>query len=184
MTRSARLVELAGHLRQDVRIAGEHLLLTMLGGSVFLPGTIRKLIYRLAGATVASAPGFGFVFAGRPRNLRIGTNVYLNQRVFVEAVAPVTIGADSAVGMEAMILTSHHRIDGRGRWDPVASGRPVSIGERVWIGARAVILPGATIESDVIIAAGAVVSGTCHAHAVYAGVPARRIKEYAAQPVG
>jgi maltose O-acetyltransferase len=145
---------------------------------VLLPGTLRALVFRAAGARLESPPGIGFVFAGRPQNLVVGSNVYMNQRVFIEAVGPVTIGTDCAFGMEAMIITSHHTIDERGRWDARATGRAVTIGDRVWVGARAVILPGARVESDTVIAAGAVVTGHCPAHGVYAGVPARRIRDF------
>jgi maltose O-acetyltransferase len=182
MSPSRWVTDTAGHLRQDVLLASEHFLLTVLGGSVFLPGTVRKLIFRASGAELESPPGFGFVFAGQAQNLRIGPNVYMNQRVFVEAVGPVSIGADCAFGMEAMIVTSHHQIDTSGRWEAMAVGRGVTIGDRVWVGARATILPGATIESDTIIAAGAVVTGHCSAHGVYAGVPARRIRDLTPAP--
>jgi maltose O-acetyltransferase len=178
----SRAGELVGHLRDDFRMARGHLLLTVLGGSVLLPGTARKLIYRSAGASMESPPGFKLVFAGQPENLTIKDNVYMNQRVFIEAVGPVVIGSHCAIGMEVMILSSHHAVDSTGTWDPVASGRPVTIGDRVWIGARAIVLPGATIDSDVIIAAGAVVAGHCESYGVYAGVPARRIREFPQLP--
>ena len=42
-----------------------------------------------------------------------------------------------------------------------------------------VVLPGAVIESEVIIAAGAVVAGRCESYGVYGGVPARRLKDFA-----
>jgi acetyltransferase-like isoleucine patch superfamily enzyme len=40
-----------------------------------------------------------------------------------------------------------------------------------------VIMPGVSIERGVVIAAGAVVTRSCAAHGLYAGVPARRIRE-------
>ncbi|WP_139178725.1 DapH/DapD/GlmU-related protein [Curtobacterium sp. MCBA15_005] len=92
-------------------------------------------------------------------------------------VAPVTIGANTAIGMQVLIMTSHHEIDAEGRWSDVATGRPVVVEEHVWIGGRATILPGAHIEHDVVVAAGAVVVGRLAAHGVYAGVPAKRIRE-------
>ena len=167
-----------GRLHQDVRWATSHALLNSVGGSVWLPRVARRLIYRAAGASMRSAPGMRFVFAGDPRNLSVGTAVYFNYGVFIEAIAPVTVGEYCAFGMEAMVLTSHHPVDRFGHWSHSAVGRPVTIGDRVWVGARALILPGAVIESGVVIAAGAVVSGTCRAGGIYAGVPARRIREF------
>ncbi len=136
--------------------------------------------YSGLGAKLASSPGTRFRFAGKPRLLTIGRDVYFNQQVFIEGVAPVTIGDECAMGQQVMILTSHHDIDARGRWAHVASGRAVTIGDRVWIGARATILPGAVIEDDVIVASGAVVTGRCLSGGVYGGVPAKRIRDYSA----
>jgi len=172
------LADLAARTGEDWRWALRYFVLCSVGGSMWVPRLLRRLIYRLAGASMESAPSTGFVIAGSPRNLTVGRGVYMNRGVFVESIAPVSIGDHCAIGMEVMILTSHHPIDQFGTWQPAAEGRPVTIGERVWIGARAVILPGATIESDVVIAAAAVVSGHCRSHGLYAGVPARRIREY------
>lgn len=49
------------------------------------------------------------------------------------------------------------------------------IGNNVFIGMNAIILNGATVEDNVIIGAGAVVSGRCAANSVYAGNPAKRV---------
>jgi maltose O-acetyltransferase len=182
MSSGARLAVLGGQLKESARLAREQLLFTSIGGSALLPGTVRRLVFRGAGARLESSPGIGFVFAGRPENLAIGSDVYMNRGVFIEAVGPVTIGTHCAFGMEAMIVTSHHGIDERGRWDPEATGRAVTIGDRVWVGARAVILPGARVDSDTVIAAGAVVTGHCRGHGLYAGVPARRIRDFSAAP--
>jgi maltose O-acetyltransferase len=164
-------------LAEDADEAARHLWLNTLGGSGLLPRTVRRLLYSLAGARMASPPGSGSTIIGHPRLLSVARNVYFNRGVFIEAYAPVTIGEDCAVGMEVMIVTSHHPVSAAGRWDKEADPRPVTVGDRVWIGARSVILPGARIESDVVIAAGAVVVGPCLTYGLYAGVPARRVKE-------
>ncbi|MCJ1713751.1 acyltransferase [Microbacterium sp. M1A1_1b] len=165
-------------LREDAATAVEHAVFSNLLGSVFLPRFVRRLLLRAGGAHVLSGPGHGFSVTGGAHNLTIGRGVFINKSVSIESVAPVTIGDGSALGMRVSIMTSHHDIDSAGRWDPVASGRPVVIGERVWIGGGSMILPGAHIEDDVIVAAGAVVRGRLESHGVYAGVPARRIRDY------
>lgn len=181
MTVDERVSAWWAEFAKNARAAGQHLMLNTLGGSIYLPGTLRRLALRAGGARLGSLPGVGFVLAGQPSNLVLGPNVYMNRGVFVEAVAPVTIGADCAFGMEAMVVTSHHPIDA-GRWEPVSTGRGVTVGDRVWVGARALILPGARIDDDTVIAAGAVVVGHCRSHGVYAGVPARRIRDFSPTP--
>lgn len=179
MTISTRLrPSPAAILREDTAQALEHAVLTSLLGSVLLPRFVRRLLLNAAGARVQSGPGQGFSVVGGARNLSIGPGVFVNKSVSIECVAPVTIGAGTAIGMRASILTSHHDIDQAGRWSAVATGRPVVVGERVWIGAGALILPGADIADDVIVAAGAVVTGRLESHGIYAGVPARRIREF------
>lgn len=165
-------------LREDLRRAWDHQVFSAIGGAVWMPRSGRRLIHQAGGASMQSAPGARFVFTGQPCNLTVGRCTYMNTGVFVEAIAPVRIGDDCALGPEVMILTSHHPVGQHGSWDPVAHGRPVTIGDRVWIGARALLLPGARVESDVIIAAGAVVSGHCGSRGLYAGVPARRVRSF------
>jgi maltose O-acetyltransferase len=174
--------DVLARLREDFVWATQYTLFSGIGGSIWAPRVLRRLIYTWAGARMASSPGGKFTFAGKARNLTVGSGVYMNLGVFIEATAPVTIGEESALGMEVMVLTSHHPLDEHGRWQKDAAGKPVVIGDRVWIGARAVILPGAVIENDVVIAAGAIVTGHCLAHSVYAGVPAKRIREFAPVP--
>jgi maltose O-acetyltransferase len=82
------------------------------------------------------------------------------------------------VGPECAFLTSHHNITmPHGR---LVIGRPVfrdiTIGARVWIGFRSTFLPGSSVEDDVVIAAGAVVSGHLSRGWIYGGVPARKIR--------
>ncbi len=56
-------------------------------------------------------------------------------------------------------------------------GEPVTLGDDVWIGAHCTILPGVTIGSDVVIAAGAVVTKDVPDHCVVGGVPATVIRQ-------
>jgi maltose O-acetyltransferase len=166
-------------LREDVVSGIGSVLFTSVLGAALLPRAARRALLNVAGAQAESGPGTAFSLNGSPRNLRIGRGVYFNNRVDIEAIAPVTIGDHTAIGMQVLIMTSHHAIDPDGGWSRTAEGRAVTIGERVWIGGRATILPGARIDDDVVVAAGAVVTGHLESHGVYAGVPARRIRELA-----
>lgn len=57
------------------------------------------------------------------------------------------------------------------------SGIQVIIGNDVWIGNNVSILEGVTIGDGAVIAAGAVVTQDIEPYAIYAGVPARRIRD-------
>jgi serine acetyltransferase len=63
-----------------------------------------------------------------------------------------------------------------GRQIPVNS--PVSIGAGSWLGAGSIILPGAKIGRNVVIAGGSVVRGEIPDHCVAAGVPAKVVRQH------
>jgi acetyltransferase-like isoleucine patch superfamily enzyme len=110
-------------------------------------------------------------------NIWIGRDALLNHGVHIENVARVEIGPLTALGIFTVVLTSNHEIGSKeqrcGRW----LRQPVSIGSGSWIGARSTILPGVTIGDGCVVAAGSLVREDCGADGLYAGVPARRIKD-------
>jgi len=54
----------------------------------------------------------------------------------------------------------------------------IFLGDNVFIGVNSIILPGVTIGSNVIIAAGSVVTRDLADSGVYAGVPVKRLAEF------
>jgi acetyltransferase-like isoleucine patch superfamily enzyme len=89
-------------------------------------------------------------------------------------IGPVTIGSHVNLAQGITVTALNHnfdnpqlRIDEQG-----VSTHPVTIGDDVWIGANAVVLPGVTIGSHSVIAAGAVVTKDIPPHSLAAGVPA------------
>ena len=93
-------------------------------------------------------------------------------------IGPVCIGnhVNLAQGITVTALNhnfedSSKRIDEQG-----VSTKPVVIGDDVWIGTNAVILPGVTIGSHCVVAAGAVVTKDIPDHTLVGGVPAKVIK--------
>lgn len=84
----------------------------------------------------------------------------------------IVSGKDVSIGPDATILTLGH--------DPQSTtfedqGGDVIIGDRVWIGYRALIMPGVTIGTGAVVAAGAVVTKDVEAYTIVAGVPAKVI---------
>lgn len=93
-------------------------------------------------------------------------------------IGPVTIGSHVNLAQGITVTALNHnysdttkRIDEQG-----VSTKPVIIGDDVWIGANAVILPGVTIGSHVVVAAGAVVTKDVPENTIVAGVPAKVIR--------
>lgn len=94
-------------------------------------------------------------------------------------IGPVTIGNHVNLAQGITVTALNHnfdnvelRIDEQG-----VSTNPVAIADDVWIGANAVVLPGVSIGSHSVVAAGAVVTKDVPAHSLVAGVPAKIIRK-------
>ena len=111
--------------------------------------------------------------------IEFGEWVWINHRAYFDTRDWIRIGDRVGFGMEVMVLTSTHEPgDHDNRRGPYTTA-PVSIGAGSWIGARATIMPGVTIGEGVTVAAGAVVTRDCEPDGLYAGVPAKRVKDLA-----
>lgn len=117
-----------------------------------------------------------FLFTGR--NLVVGDDVDFAARVLVTTDGGLEIGNRVLIGYGTQIITRNHRIPPLpGRiFDAGHTNGPVAIGDDVWIGAGCMVLPGVTIGSNAVIAAGSVVTRNIPGNAVAAGVPARVLK--------
>ena len=112
--------------------------------------------------------------------LQIGDRCVIGRGSHIVAHHSLVIGDDVFTGPYVYITDQNH-----GYADPdVPIGRQmprnaaVQIGSGSWLGAGAVVLPGACIGRNVVIAAGSVVRGTIPDRCVVAGVPARVVREY------
>ncbi len=170
-----KLQMLVASLREDIPISFHGLFVNRIAASIVMPRVLRYAIYRAAGMRLQSANIFyGAQFAAR--RVTLGQRTFVNTNVKFEDVAPIEIGDDCQIGMEVMFVTSHHDFRD-GRISKVPEPRKIVVGDRCWIGARATILPGVEIASDCVIAAGAVVTRSVSEAGVYAGVPARKIRD-------
>jgi acetyltransferase-like isoleucine patch superfamily enzyme len=135
---------------------------------------------RILGARIGAGSsihlGTWVLFFG-PRQLRrdglvIGAGTVVNRRCCLDARGGLEIGDDVSVSPEVAILTASHRVN-----DPAfgLEMKRVVIEDHVWIGTRAMILPGVTLGSGCVVAAGAVVTRDVPALTIVAGVPAAPI---------
>ncbi|RSS56549.1 acyltransferase [Streptomyces sp. WAC01280] len=127
--------------------------------------------------TAGMLPGLDL---GTETVLTLGDGVVLGRGSHVIADTTVTIGSDTYCGPYVYITSTNHSYDDPdepiGRQWP--RSEPVSIGPGCWLGTGAVILPGARIGRNVVVAAGAVVRGEVPDHSVVAGAPARVVRSW------
>ncbi len=154
-----------------------HMILMVATGVPRVPQPARRRLMRRCEVHVGERTGVRHGCTFTPGKVSIGTDSFVNFGCVFDASAPITIGDGVDIGFHTELITSGHAIaDDRRRAGPVFH-EPISIESGCWLGAGVKVLPGVTIRRGCIIAAGAVVTRDCQPHGLYAGVPARRIRE-------
>jgi maltose O-acetyltransferase len=134
--------------------------LMMFGMSLIPFASLRALILRLCGVRIG-------------KDCYIGFNVFCDTN-FADLIVigdRVTISHNTAIFAHTAtpVVTHLSRI-----YEDV---KPVSIGDGAWIGAHCLILPGVNVAEHCMIGAGSVVTKNTEPYSLYAGNPARKIKE-------
>ena len=112
--------------------------------------------------------------------LRIGDRCVIGRGSHIVAHHSIDIGDDVFTGPYVYITDQNHSYADPevpiGRQWPVNA--PVSIGAGTWLGTGVVVLPGAVIGRNVVVAAGSVVRGEIGDRCVVAGAPARMVRQF------
>lgn len=107
--------------------------------------------------------------------VKIGSYCIIAEFVHIWGGCGVRIGNNVLIASHVVITSSTHLPEER----PVRKSlvtKSVVIEDNVWIGTHAIILPGVTIKSGAVVAAGAVVTKDVPMNVVVAGVPASIIR--------
>jgi acetyltransferase-like isoleucine patch superfamily enzyme len=135
---------------------------------------IRKFLYRfLFGIRMErNVVIYGGVEIRNPRKLKIGKNSTIGHRSILDARRGLKIGKNVNLSTGVWIWTLEHDYQ-----DPHfgTKGGEVLIKDYAWVSCRTIILPGVTIGTGAVVAAGAVVTKDVPDYAVVGGVPARVI---------
>lgn len=166
---------------RSLRVIYRDLRLNVILASPLLPPRLRAAGLRSSGLHIGTRARI------RPRcffggnRIYIGNDSIVSYGCFFDNAASITVGDRTGLGMEVMLCTGTHEIgDARQRFGQLHA-QPIVIGHGCWLGARSMVLPGVTIGDGCIISAGAVVNADCQPNGLYAGVPARRVRDL---PVG
>jgi maltose O-acetyltransferase len=137
--------------------------------------TFRRIIFTLAGIRLGrgSTIHLGARFY-QPKNIKVGEGTIIGDHATLDGRALLSIGNHVDIASDVMIFNSQHDVDSPD-FDPIE--KPVVIKDYVFIGPRAIILPGVTIGTGAVVAAGAVVTKDVPAQTIVGGVPAKPIRK-------
>lgn len=109
-------------------------------------------------------------------NIHVGKNFYAGFNCTILDMAEVRIGDNCLIAPNVGVYTAGHHIN---PVDRHTSGyaKPITIGHNVWIGGHCVIIGGIKIGNNSIIAAGSVVTKDIPENTIYAGNPAKKIRD-------
>ncbi len=108
------------------------------------------------------------------RNIKIGKGVFINKSCMFVDLGGIELEDNVLIGPDVKILSVNHPLDPKNRRGVIL--KSVKIKYNAWIGAGATICPGVTIGENSVIGAGSVVTKDVPNNTVYAGVPAKFIK--------
>ena len=154
-----------------------NLVINVVAKSHVCPRRLRRAIYRKCGMTIGQADIWpGVEFYGT--RCTIGDGSWINHGAYIDcSEVDVVIGKSVGVAMGVMFITSSHQMGMSDRRAGPLQYQPIKVEDGAWIGAGAVILPGCTVARGCVVAAGAVVTRSCEPDGLYAGVPAKRVKD-------
>jgi acetyltransferase-like isoleucine patch superfamily enzyme len=165
---------------------------------------LRRFYFRVQGMKIGVNTHIPKIFITWPHQVKIGSNCRLERNIIFNFDSIYQPGANIIIGNYNFIGNGVEcNIQARltvGNSCLIASGvkfidhdhgtkksayiknqhskkQEIKVGNDVWIGANAIILKGTIIEDGAIIAAGSVVKGHINSMEIWAGVPAKKIKE-------
>jgi len=124
------------------------------------------------------------VLSAGASGIEIGRNVHIAVYTSLIGKEMIKIGNFSNLSSRIAIYSSSDDYSGEFMTNPTigdeftnVSSAPVEIGENVIIGCGSIVLPGVTIHDGVSVGALSMVHKDCEAYKIYAGVPAKIIKD-------
>ncbi|WP_083939243.1 acyltransferase [Deinococcus apachensis] len=143
----------------------------------WLPSKFRVALLRAAGFDLHRSIHInsGVHFGRRNVTMRLG--VFVNVGVYFSEAGRIYLGERVHLAPHVKILTDSHDIGSFEKRAGQKRVQDVRVERGSWVGAGSIILPGVTIAEGCVIAAGAVVTKSTEPNGLYAGVPAKRVRD-------
>ncbi len=136
---------------------------------------IKVFLLKLFGARIGSGVNIKpCVNIKYPWKLEVGDYVWIGEKVWIDNLAPVKIGANVCLSQGAMLLTGNHDYTKVG-FDLLIGGIVLENG--VWIGASAIVCPGITCHEHSILTVGSIATKDMEPYGIYQGNPALIVKK-------
>lgn len=107
----------------------------------------------------------------------VGSDTYISGPLRINLGGAVRIGSGVNIGHDCLLLTVDHEMGGPERRAGTSTHKPIVIEDGAWIASRVVVLPGVTVGSGAVVAAGTVVTKDVPPHTLVAGIPSRVIRQ-------
>ncbi len=136
---------------------------------------IRDILSKITGTEISSSvqvlTPFNTDFGA---NIRLGNGVFINKSCMFVDLGGIEVEDNVLIGPNVKILSVNHPLDPKNRRGVIL--KSVKIKRNAWLGAGVTVCPGVTIGENSVIGAGSVVTKDVPSNTVYAGVPAKFIK--------
>jgi hypothetical protein len=123
------------------------------------------------------AVAYGGIFLD-PRNAKSRRKLYQRQ-LFHGRLGLDPHWKKVSIASGVQIITGSHAIGDRTKRGAQRNG-PLFIGDKCWLGAACVVLPGVSVAAGCVIGAGAIVTKSTCENGLYAGSPARKLRDLGA----
>jgi putative colanic acid biosynthesis acetyltransferase WcaF len=156
--------------------------LPLLRSSLIPFAGFRSWLLRLFGAKIGrrvySKPGLRVKF---PWYLEVGDYTWLGEDLWIDNLAPVTIGAHVCLSQGVYLCTGNHD------WSLTNMKlfrKPIVCERGSWVGARAVVCPGVVIGEGAIVTVGSVAAKSVPPYEIHAGNPAAFVRRRVLKAAG
>jgi putative colanic acid biosynthesis acetyltransferase WcaF len=144
--------------------------------SYFLPSSSLKIaLLRLFGAKIGIGvymkPGIKVKF---PWRLIVGNYSWIGEDVWIDNMAPVTIGANACISQGSYICTGNHDWSSH---NMKLFTKPVSIEDGAWVAAHSTVCPGVTIGEAAILTVSSVAGKSIPPFQIWSGSPAVYLRD-------
>ena len=117
------------------------------------------------------------IIINEPQNIKIGHNNFIGRNVHLIGHGYISIGNNCAIAADCKFISRNHLFSDR-NITIYAQGyelKPINIGDDVWFGYNVIVLPGVTLGSGCVVAAGSIVTKSFPDYSIISGVPAKQI---------